>query len=97
VARATGEVAPLLLVGVAKYAPGLPVSAEFPYLHLDRQFMHLGFYIYDAGFQSPNVDTAVPLVFATALLLVASVLLINLAAVLLRGRLREAFKAEDLV
>jgi phosphate transport system permease protein len=43
VARATGEVAPLILVGVAKYAPVLPVSTEFPWLHLDRQFMHLGF------------------------------------------------------
>jgi phosphate transport system permease protein len=97
VARAAGEVAPLLLVGVAKYAPSLPVSGEFPYLHLDREFMHLGFYIYDLGFQSPELDTAEALVFATALLLVLIVLFLNLAAVLLRSRLRNAFKAEDLV
>ncbi len=95
IARATGEVAPLLLVGVAKYAPGLPVSGEYPFLHLDRQFMHLGFYIYDLGFQSPHLETAEGLVYATALLLVTIVLLLNLAAVMLRGRLREAFKAEE--
>lgn len=95
VARATGEVAPLLLVGVAKYSPGLPVDGEFPYLHLDRQFMHLGFYIYDLGFQSPELVTAEGLVFAAALLLVTIVLLLNLAAVMLRSRLREAFRPEE--
>jgi phosphate transport system permease protein len=88
-------VAPLLLVGVAKYAPGLPVSSEFPYLHLDRQFMHLGFYIYDLGFQSPHLETVEGLVFATALLLVLIVLFLNIAAVILRSRLREAFKSQE--
>ncbi|MEE4279034.1 MAG: phosphate ABC transporter permease PstA [Halieaceae bacterium] len=95
VARATGEVAPLLLVGVAKYSPGLPVDGDFPYLHLDRQFMHLGFYIYDVGFQSPDPTTSEGIVFATALLLVSIVLLLNIAAVILRGRLREAFRPEE--
>ncbi|MEM6543912.1 MAG: phosphate ABC transporter permease PstA [Pseudomonadota bacterium] len=95
VARATGEVAPLILVGVAKYAPGLPVSGEFPFVHFDRQFMHLGFYIYDLGFQSPQIDSVEGLVYATALLLVGIVLLLNLAAVMLRGRLREAFAGEE--
>ncbi|GAB5414482.1 MAG: phosphate ABC transporter permease PstA [Congregibacter sp.] len=95
VARATGEVAPLILVGVAKYAPGLPITGEFPYLHLDRQFMHLGFYIYDLGFQSPQLETAEGLVFATALLLVLIVVGLNLTAVLLRARLRETFKPEE--
>lgn len=97
VARATGEVAPLILVGVAKYAPVLPVSGEFPYLHLDRQFMHLGFHIYDLGFQSPQLELTTGRVFSTALLLVSIVLLLNFAAVILRGRLREAFKAQDLL
>ncbi|MFT7287996.1 MAG: phosphate transport system permease protein [Halieaceae bacterium] len=92
VARATGEVAPLILVGVAKYAPGLPVSTQFPYLHLDRQFMHLGFHIYDLGFQSPHLETAEGLLFATALLLVLIVFLLNFSAVMLRSRLRDAFK-----
>lgn len=97
VARATGEVAPLILVGVAKYAPVLPVSGEFPFLHLDRQFMHLGFHIYDLGFQSPQLELATGRVFSTALLLVLIVMLLNVGAVILRGRLREAFKAQDLL
>lgn len=96
VARATGEVAPLILVGVAKYAPGLPISGEAPYLHLDRQFMHLGFYIYDLGFQSPYLETAEGLVFATALLLVFIVLLLNMAAVMLRSRLRDRFHIQEI-
>ncbi len=54
VARAAGEVAPLMLVGVVKMAPTLPVDDQFPYLHLDRKFMHLGYHIYDVGFQSPQ-------------------------------------------
>ena len=95
VARAAGEVAPLLLVGVAKYAPGLPIDAEFPYLHLDRQFMHLGFSIYDIGFQSPHLAAAEGLVFAAAGLLVLIVLLLNVAAVMLRARLRRAFMPRD--
>ncbi len=97
VARATGEVAPLLLVGVAKYAPGLPVSTEYPFLHLDRQFMHLGFYVYDLGFQSTHLETVEGLVFATALLLVLIAVFLNIAAVLLRSRLREAFKPQEAI
>ena len=97
VARATGEVAPLILVGVAKYAPVLPVSTEAPFLHLDRQFMHLGFHIYDLGFQSSQLDLTTGRVFSTALLLVLIVMSLNLGAVILRGRLREAFKSQDLL
>jgi phosphate transport system permease protein len=96
VARATGEVAPLILVGVAKYAPVLPVSGDFPFVHLDRQFMHLGFHIFDLGFQNPRLELTIDRVFATALLLVLIVLLLNLSAVILRSRLREAFKTQDL-
>ena len=70
-ARAAGEVAPLMIVGMVKLAPALPVDGSFPFVHLERKFMHLGFHIYDVGFQSPNVEAAKPLVFATALLLIA--------------------------
>jgi phosphate transport system permease protein len=93
IARAAGEVAPLMLVGVVKLAPELPVDGDFPFVHLERKFMHLGFHIYDVGFQSPNVDAARPLVYATALLLVALVVLLNLAAILLRARLRRRYGA----
>lgn len=96
VARAAGEVAPLMLVGVVKLAPSLPVDGHFPYFHLERKFMHLGFHIYDVGFQSPNVEAARPLVYATALLLVVIIALLNFSAVALRNHLREKYKSLEL-
>jgi phosphate transport system permease protein len=93
VARAAGEVAPLMLVGVVKLAPTLPLDGNFPFLHLDRKFMHLGFHIYDVGFQSPNVEAARPLVYATALLLVLVIIGLNLAAIIIRNNLREKYRA----
>jgi phosphate transport system permease protein len=81
VARAAGEVAPLMLVGVVKLAPALPVDGNFPFMHLDRKFMHLGFHIYDVGFQSPNVEAARPLVYATAFLLVVIIVVLNISAI----------------
>ena len=92
VARAAGEVAPLMLVGVVKLAPSLPLDGNSPFIHLDRKFMHLGFHIYDVGFQSPNVEAARPLVYATALLLVLVILVLNLAAISIRNRLRERYR-----
>lgn len=95
VARAAGEVAPLMLVGVVKLAPSLPLDGNFPFLHLDRKFMHLGFHIYDVGFQSPNVEAARPLVYATSFLLVVVIVSLNLTAINLRNRLREKYRALD--
>jgi phosphate transport system permease protein len=95
VARAAGEVAPLMLVGVVKLAPSLPVDGEFPYVHLERKIMHLGFHIYDVGFQSPNVEAARPLVYATALTLVVLILVLNLTAIAIRNRLREKYRSES--
>ena len=96
IARAAGEVAPLMLVGVVKLAPSLPLDGNYPYLHLDQKFMHLGFHIYDVGFQSPNVEAARPLVYATSLLLVIVIALLNLTAVAIRNRLREKYKALEM-
>ena len=93
IARAAGEVAPLMLVGVVKLAPSLPLDGNVPFLHLDRKFMHLGFHIYDVGFQSPNVEAARPLVYATALLLVAVIVILNLSAIAIRNHLREKYRA----
>ena len=95
VARAAGEVAPLMLVGVVKLAPTLPVDGNFPFLHLDRKFMHLGFHIYDVGFQSPNVEAARPLVYATALLLVLIIIALNLTAINLRSRLEQRYRGVE--
>lgn len=93
IARAAGEVAPLMLVGVVKSAPELALDFNAPFLHLDRKFMHLGFHIYDVGFQSPNVEAARPLVYATALLLVTVIALLNLSAIAIRNKLREKYKS----
>jgi phosphate transport system permease protein len=95
VARAAGEVAPLMLVGVVKLAPSLPLDGNFPFMHLDRKFMHLGFHIYDVGFQSPNVEAARPLVYATSFLLVVVIVTLNLTAINLRNKLREKYRALD--
>lgn len=93
VARAAGEVAPLMLVGVVKMAPTLPLDMHFPYVHLDRKFMHLGFHVYDVAFQSPNVEAARPLVYATSFLLVTVIISLNLTAIAIRNHLREKFRA----
>jgi phosphate transport system permease protein len=90
-ARAAGEVAPLMIVGMVKLAPTLPLDGRPPFLHLERKFMHLGFHIYDVGFQSPNVEATTPLVFATALLLILVVTLMNLVAIGLRNHLRRKY------
>jgi phosphate transport system permease protein len=90
-ARAAGEVAPLMITGVVKLAPALPLDGTWPFLHMDRKFMHLGFHIYDVGFQSPNVDAARPMVFATTLLLLLIVVFLNLFAISMRNRLRRKY------
>ena len=93
IARAAGEVAPLMLTGVVKVAPALAIDGTAPFVHLYRKFMHLGFHIYDAGFQSPNVEAARPMVFATTLVLLALITGLNLVAVVLRHRLRERYQS----
>ena len=91
-ARGAGEVAPLMITGVVKLAAELPLDARFPFFHLERKFMHLGFHIYDVGFQSPNVEAAKPMVYATALLLLLIVVMLNLTAIVVRNRLRKRFQ-----
>jgi len=90
-ARAAGEVAPLMITGVVKLAPALPLDGNFPFLHLDRKFMHLGFHIFDIGFQSPNVEAAKPMVFVTTLLLVLIVLLMSSVAIYLRNKMKKRY------
>ena len=90
-ARGAGEVAPLMLVGVVKLAPTLPIDATYPFFHLNQKFMHLGFHIYDLGFQSPDSEAAKPMVFATTLLLIFLVVILNLAAMYIREKLRRKY------
>ncbi|MBE0551133.1 MAG: phosphate ABC transporter permease PstA [Ignavibacterium sp.] len=92
-ARAAGEVAPLMITGVVKLAPSLPFDTYAPFFHLDRKFMHLGFHIYDVGFQSPNVEAAMPMVYTTTLLLIIIVVLLNITAMVIRANLRKKYKS----
>ncbi|WP_051321571.1 phosphate ABC transporter permease PstA [Chrysiogenes arsenatis] len=92
-ARGAGEVAPLMLVGAVKLAPELPVDGIFPFFHLERSFMHLGFHIFDLGFQSQNSEAAKPMVYSTTALLIGIVALLNVTAIWLRARLRRKFVA----
>jgi phosphate transport system permease protein len=94
-ARGAGEVAPLMITGVVKLAPELPIDHLAPFLHLERKFMHLGFHIYDVGFQSPNVEASKAMVYMTTLLLLGIVVCLNLAAMRFRGRLREQFRGAE--
>jgi phosphate transport system permease protein len=94
-ARGAGEVAPLMLVGAVKLAPELPLSTEFPFLHADRSFMHLGFHIFDLGFQSPDSEAARPLVWTTTLLLITIVVMLNLVAISIRARLRARLRSQQ--
>ena len=95
-ARAAGEVAPLMITGVVKLAPDMPVDGSFPFFHLDRKFMHLGFHIYDIGFQSPNVEASKPMVYVTTLLLLLIVLVMSSVAIVLRNRMRRRFQLKTI-
>src|SRR5207245_8828730 len=90
-ARGAGDVAPLMLGGAVKLAPSLPVDAVFPFVHPNRSFMHLGFHIYDVGFQSQDSESAKPMVFTTTLLLIVLIATLNLTAMWLRARLRKRY------
>ena len=89
--RAAGEVAPLMITGVVKLAPSVPIDSQFPYVHLERKFMHLGFHIFDVGFQSPNIEAAKPMVFVTTLLLLLIVLLLSASAIYLRAYMKKRY------
>ncbi len=95
-ARAAGEVAPLMITGVVKLAPSLPVDSYSPFIHLERKFMHLGFHIYDVGFQSPNVEAALPMVYTTTLTLLFTVLILNIIAIVVRNKLRKKYVTPSL-
>jgi len=94
-ARGAGEVAPLMLVGVVKLAPELPIDGFFPFIHLERSFMHVGFHIYDVGFQSRNSEAGKPMVFVTTLVLIALIFAMNLSAIIVRTRLKRRFAGSE--
>jgi phosphate transport system permease protein len=81
VSRGAGEVAPIMFTGAAYFLPYLPQSAT-------DQFMELGYHIFVMATQSPDVDATRPILYGTVLVLLLLTFALNLAAVLLRGRLR---------
>jgi phosphate transport system permease protein len=81
-----------MITGVVKLAPDLPLDSVSPFLHLERKFMHLGYHIYDVGFQSPNVEAAKPMVYATTILLLLIVVALNLTAIVVRNQLRKRYQ-----
>ena len=85
-----------MITGVVKLAPDLPMDGSAPYFHLDRKFMHLGFHIYDIGFQSPNVEASKPMVYVTTLLLLLIVLSMSSLAIWLRNRMRKQFQSRSI-
>lgn len=91
IARAAGEVAPLILVGAVKFAPSLPVDAEFPFVHLERQFMHLGVFIYDGAFHNQTNTQGSSMMFASCMLLLLIVFILNLFAIIVRNKLRARY------
>ena len=91
-ARAAGEVAPLMITGAVKDAPS-PIDGVFPYLHVDRSFMHLGFHIFDISCKSPNVEATKPLVYVTTLLLLLIVLTMTSTAIYVRNKMRKRYQS----
>jgi len=77
--RAAGETAPIMITGVAYYLPRLPTS-------LFDQFMALPFHIFTLSTQSSNPQLTRPLQFGTVFVLMALVLVMNLAAIVIRSR-----------
>jgi phosphate transport system permease protein len=86
VARGAGEVAPILFTGVAYYLPDLPHT---PW----SQFMHLGYHTYVLATQSPDVEAARPLLYATVLVLLVLTFLLNAVAIYIRARTRRRANA----
>jgi phosphate transport system permease protein len=83
VSRAAGETAPIMFTGAAFYLPFLPASVQ-------DQCMALSMHLFTLSTQVPNVPPALP--YATALVLVALVMSVNLTSILLRSYLRSRRK-----
>ena len=92
VARAAGEVAPLMLVGVVKLGRRCP-GWQLPLFAFGSKFMHLAFIFMMLAFQSPNVEAARLLGLRYRLLLVSPLLpFLNFSAVP-SNHLREKYKS----
>jgi phosphate transport system permease protein len=84
VSRAAGETAPVMFTG-AVFFKSVERGELFPY-GLREQCMALSMHLYTLATQVPNVKESLP--YATAVVLLGSVLLVNAAAIALRVWLR---------
>ena len=81
VSRGAGEVAPILFTGAAYFLPLLPKG-------LSSQFMTPSYHVYVLSTQSPDVDATKPILYATVLVLLVLTFTLNIAAVVVRARMR---------
>lgn len=88
VSRAAGETAPIMFTG-AVYFKAVAKGDVFAY-SLGDQCMALSMHLYTLSTQVPGVKESIP--FATAVVLLGSVLLVNAAAITLRVYLRSRKK-----
>jgi phosphate transport system permease protein len=88
VSRAAGETAPIMFTGAVFYK-AVSRGDLFPY-SLGEQCMALSMHLYTLSTQVPNVKESLP--YATAVVLLGSVLLVNAAAIALRVWLRSRKK-----
>jgi phosphate transport system permease protein len=84
VSRGAGEVAPILFTGAAYFLPQLPK-------HLSSQFMSPSYHVYVLSTQSPDVDATQPILYATVLVLLMLTFALNVAAVVVRSRMRRRY------
>lgn len=85
ISRGAGEVAPIMFTGAAYYLPYLPHK-------LNDQFMELGYHIYVLTTQSPDVEATKPILYSTVLVLLLVTFALNVAAVLIRSRIRRRLR-----
>lgn len=88
VSRAAGETAPIMFTG-AVFFKAVEKGNLFPY-QLTDQCMALSMHLYTVATQVPGVKESIP--FATAVVLLGSVLLVNASAIALRVWLRNRKK-----
>ncbi len=88
VSRAAGETAPIMFTG-AVFFKAVQKGDIFAY-HLNEQCMALSMHLYTISTQVPGVKESIP--FATAVVLLGSVLLVNAAAIALRVHMRSRKK-----
>jgi phosphate transport system permease protein len=88
VSRAAGETAPIMFTG-AVFFKAVERGDLFPY-HLTDQCMALSMHLYVISTQVPGVGEAVP--YATAVVLLGTVLLVNALSIALRVRMRSRKK-----